>query len=117
MALEKNVLEELKNNLLSEKKKLEEDLLRFAKPKDAPGDFETKIENIGTDEDENATEVEEYTDNLALESSLEKQLKDVLGALDRMEKGNYGICDNCNTEIDIERLRAYPAAINCIKCK
>jgi len=67
--------------------------------------------------EDNATEVEEYADNLALESSLEKQLKEINAALLDMEHGIYGICKNCNHEIAIERLKAYPAARTCIKCK
>lgn len=116
MSLNKETLKEFKEKLLTEKTKLEEELSRFAKATDAPGEFETKIGNIGTDEDENASEVEEYADNLALENSLEKQLKDALDALKKIDDRTYGKCLNCQEYIDIERLKAYPAAKNCIKC-
>jgi DnaK suppressor protein len=108
---------ELKTKLEEEKIKLEEELLKIAKPTGTPGDFETKFSEIGTDKDDNATEVEEYADNLSIETNLERQLKDVKDALERMEKGTYGICENCNGEIDAERLKAYPSARVCIKCK
>lgn len=108
---------ELKTRLEEERMKLEKELGKFARSTGTPGSFETKFDVIGTDKDDNATEVEEYTDNLALENSLEAQLKDTDDALERMEKGTYGICENCNEEIDIERLKAYPAARTCIKCK
>ncbi len=114
--LDKNVSDELKKMLLSEKEKLENDLGRIANPTGTPGDYEAKFEDIGTSSDENAMEVEEYADKLALENDLEKQLKDVNDALERMENGTYGFCENCQQEIDIERLRAYPAARTCIKC-
>lgn len=117
MAFDSKDLEELKENLLADKKRLEEELSRIAKPTGAEGEYETKFEDIGTDEDENASEVEQYSDNLALEDTLEKQLKEVNDALKRMEKGNYGICENCNEEINIDRLRAYPAARTCLQCK
>lgn len=117
MAIEQKILEELKNKLLEEKSRIESELSRFAAPTGVPGDYETRFENIGTDMDENASEVEGYTDNLALENTLEKRLKDTSDALDRIKKGTYGICENCNKEIDMKRLRAYPAARICIKCK
>ena len=96
---------------------LSEELKRIAKPTANPQNFETQVEEIGTDEDENATEVENYVDDLALEQNLESQLREVDAALERIEKGTYGICENCHSEIDIDRLRAYPAARTCIKCK
>lgn len=116
MALEPKVVAELKEKLLAQKAQLEEELNRIAKPT-GEGDFETSFDNIGDDEDENASEVEEYADNLALEDTLEKQLHDVIEALARIDQGTYGTCENCNETIDIERLRAYPAAKTCVKCQ
>lgn len=117
MAIDKKIQEELKNKLLEEKSRIEKELAAFARPTETPGNYETRFENIGTDIDENASEVEQYADNLALENSLEKELKKINIALEKMEGGAYGICQNCGEEIDIERLRAYPVAQNCIKCK
>ena len=117
MAIDPKIHEELKRKLLEEKSRVEEELSRFAKPTGIPGDYETRFNDIGTDVDENASEVEEYVDNLALENTLEKELKDANEALTRMERGAYGICENCHKEIDLQRLRAYPAAKTCIKCK
>ena len=112
---EKNIAE-FKEELIKEKNKLEGDLSKIAKPTDEKGGYETQYENIGSDSDENATEVSGYNDKLALENDLEKQLKDTNDALKRIEDGTYGVCDNCSQEIPIERLKAYPAARNCIKC-
>jgi RNA polymerase-binding transcription factor DksA len=110
MAFDKNILAELKEKLLVEKARLEGELSRFAKPTDAVGNYETQMEEIGTDPDENATEVEGYVDNLALEDNLEGQLRDVNDALAKMEKGVYGICEKTGKEIALDRLEAYPAA-------
>ncbi len=117
MSIEPQILEELKQALLKEKSGLESDLNRIAKPVDkAKGDYETAFSQIGEDEDENATEVEQYSENLAVEETLEKKLQDVLAALSEIENGTYGICQNCQEEIDIERLRANPSARTCLKC-
>jgi DnaK suppressor protein len=107
---------ELKVRLEAEKRRLEKELGNIAEPTGTPGDFETKFDEIGTDKEDNATEVEAYADNLAVETSLENQLKDVNDALERIKEGTYGICENCHEEIDIERLKIYPAARVCIKC-
>jgi RNA polymerase-binding protein DksA len=116
MALDQKIIEELKQKLLEEKKKLEEELGRIGKPTDKPGDYETQFDDIGRGKEDNASEVEEYVDNVSVEDTLEKELKEVSDALERIGNGNYGICENCGKEIDIERLRAYPAARTCIKC-
>lgn len=117
MAIDPKTLAELKAALLKEKTELEENLSRIAKPVDTKGDYETSFEDIGTDRDDNTTEVEQYADNLPVEITLEKKLKDVSEALTEMDNGTYGICVNCNQEIDLERLKANPSARTCIKCK
>ncbi|MFZ2188458.1 MAG: TraR/DksA C4-type zinc finger protein [Candidatus Moraniibacteriota bacterium] len=115
--MEKNTLDELKTKLLKEKMDLEENLGRIARPVDKEkGDYAATFDNIGTDREDNTTEVEEYTENLPVEITLEKKLQDIISALDRMENGTYGKCENCQKEIDIERLKANPSAKTCIKC-
>lgn len=108
--MDQKILEELKVKLVAEKEQLEEELSRFAK-KTSEGEYKTKFpDDLGDRQDENATEVEEYADKLALEKSLETQLKDVLDALEKMEQGTYGKDEKTGEDIDVDRLRAYPAA-------
>ena len=45
------------------------------------------------------------------------ELAEVRDALDRLDSGLFGLCDNCNEEIPIERLRAIPYARLCRGCK
>lgn len=117
MTIDPKTLTELKEALLKEKTELEENLGRIAKPVDSKtGEYEPMFEEIGNDREDNTTEVEEYTDNLPVEIALEKKLQNVILALEKMEKGTYGICDNCRQEIAIERLKANPSAQTCIKC-
>lgn len=110
MPLDTQTVDQLKKQLLSEKERLEKDLVRFAIPTGTAGSYETRIEDMGTDPDENASEVEEYVDNLGLEQTLESQLKDVNDALEKMEKGTYGVCEATGKEIPLNRLEAYPGA-------
>ena len=38
-------------------------------------------------------------------------------ALDRIERGTYGICDECGGKIPVKRLEAFLSAYLCIDCK
>ena len=38
-------------------------------------------------------------------------------ALQRLDDGEYGICEQCGEEIGIERLKARPVTTLCIRCK
>ena len=118
MTLDQKVLAELKDALLKEKAELENNLGKIAKPSgETNGDYETSFEDIGTDKDDNATEVDQYTQNLSIENTLEKKLQTILEALEKMEKGKYGQCEKCGQDIPVERLRANPSAKTCTICK
>jgi DnaK suppressor protein len=55
---------------------------------------------------------------MALESSRrrERRLISVDQALKRLEKQIYGICVDCDEDINVRRLEVDPTAIRCIKC-
>lgn len=44
-------------------------------------------------------------------------LKKIDNALFRIKNGTFGVCDECEGEIEINRLRARPVATQCITCK
>ena len=67
--------------------------------------------------EEEATESFELEKRLALEKRIKDQLADVEHALDKFDKGTYGLCDNCGQPIDPERLEALPQASLCLNCK
>ena len=67
--------------------------------------------------EEEATESFELEKRLALEKRIKDQLADVEHALDKFDKGTYGLCDNCGQPIDPERLEALPQASLCSNCK
>ncbi len=117
--MKSSLIEEMKTLLLAEKAKLETELNKFAhrNPQAAEVDFDANFPNLGDKEDENASEVATYSDNLSLEGELEKQLRDVLSALKMMDAGTYGVCKYCKQEISEARLRARPTSSSCIDCK
>lgn len=116
MTLSEKDTKKFEEILTVQKNKLGEELSRFAKPTSKEGDYETVYENIGDDTDENASEVEEYVDNVALENNLEEQLKGVNNALEKIKNGTFGFCEVCGKDISVERLGANPSAKRCMEC-
>jgi DnaK suppressor protein len=45
------------------------------------------------------------------------ELCDVNLALEKIDKGVFGRCEHCNSEIGVKRLRALPFARLCIQCR
>jgi DnaK suppressor protein len=80
------------------------------------------VENM--DEDENFPDP---TDRASMESSRNSILRirdrerklifKIQEALQRLNDGEYGICEECGEEIGIERLKARPVTTLCIGCK
>jgi len=67
--------------------------------------------------EEEATESFELEKRLALEKRIKAQLVEVKHALDKFDKGTYGLCDNCGQSINPDRLEALPQASLCLNCK
>jgi len=67
--------------------------------------------------EEEATETLELEKRLTLENRIRQEMAAVEHALEKIEKGTYGLCDNCGQPISPERLEALPQASLCIKCK
>jgi RNA polymerase-binding transcription factor DksA len=108
-----------KEKLLEEKTKLEEELATVGRinpdnPKDweaTPGDVNDK----SADPNKLADNVEEYEARTATLKELEDGLKDVTDALEKIEKGTYGICEISGEQIESDRLEANPSARTCKK--
>lgn len=116
--MKQETLQIIKDQLLKKKMELEEELAQFSQKNiHVKGDYDAKFPEYGDKEDENAAEVAVFSDNLSLERSLEKSLQDVNAALERIEKGVYGICHYCGKEIDEKRLLARPVSSACVECK
>jgi DnaK suppressor protein len=37
--------------------------------------------------------------------------------LEKLDEGNFGVCEKCGREISEERLKVRPMAVLCIRCK
>lgn len=115
--MRKKLLEEFKKRLLNEKKLIEDelksfnweikpDVFEFNPPEMGEGDFEER----------EADEGEEIGKLVSLKKDLEERLREINSALEKIGKGNYGICENCGKKIELRVLLANPAARYCKKC-
>ncbi len=63
--------------------------------------------------------VRNYSKNvmLAVSENESKQLSLIDEALDRLDENEYGLCQNCEKEINSKRLSAIPWARYCLDCQ
>lgn len=114
---------QIKSFLEKERNDLRVKLSRFAEEnKRIKGDWKTRFPKAGNEKSEDALEDaakkrEEYERDLPVEYLLETKLKSIERALEKFEKGKYGICEKCGKKISEARLEAIPEAQLCIKCK
>ena len=122
--MDQKLLLKIKTKLEQEKKEIEARLKKFAdKDKNLKDDWDTRFPSFNGKEsgsaslEQAADEVEEYSNLLPVEHSLELKLKNINSALNKIKSKKYGICDKCQKKIEKERIKAYPEAQYCLKCK
>ncbi len=76
----------------------------------APGE----ISSVGTHQADHDSEG--LDEKIAIAQNEEQMLKDVEAALERIEAGTYGVCQECGRAIAQERLQAIPYTPWCIDC-
>lgn len=112
-------IEYFKAKLIAEKEELEGELAGIGQknPQHAGGWEATTggIEVDSADENEVADKLEELEENAGIVTQLENQLNEVKAALDRIEKGTYGLDEETGKPIDKKRLEAIPSARTAIK--
>ena len=82
-------------------------------------DFEKPV-NMGDDIDhfdEKTDEVEELSNRFGEENDMKKRLDEIDSALQKIEKGEYGLCESCGEEIEVEILDIDPESRLCKACK
>ena len=99
----KELLTQRLYELLAEANKAVSD---FAWPEDEPSDF---VDQASMESDADFS--------LRLKERESKLMKKIRRALERLEEGDFGICEQCGREISEERLKARPMAALCTKCK
>jgi DnaK suppressor protein len=122
--MNKKTVKQLQEKIEKEKEAVKKQLQSFAQEDEKlKGDWDTKFPRLDNEEsggssmEKAADEVEEYEILLPIEHSLEEKLRDLNLALEKIKKGNYGVCEKCKKSISLERLKAFPTAKTCKKCK
>ena len=117
MILKQTELEELRGALEAEKDSLEEELSSYGRVQGETGDWQgasVGFEGEEADPIDAADQIEELATNVPLVEELEKRHKDVEDALEKVEEGTYGMCEDCGEPIPLKRLDANPAARTCV---
>ena len=69
-----------------------------------------------SDSKEMAKELEDSEVVDALGNEARAEIAKISAALLRLENGRYGICTDCSEPIEVDRIKAYPYANECIDC-
>ncbi|PIR88928.1 MAG: hypothetical protein COU07_03460 [Candidatus Harrisonbacteria bacterium CG10_big_fil_rev_8_21_14_0_10_40_38] len=78
------------------------------------------VPDFGSDVDhfeEEAEEAEAFSGNLGVSSALNERLLNIQRALDKIDAGTYGKCEECGGEIEKEVLDVDPESRLCRECK
>lgn len=108
---------QFKTKLEEEKQRLEHEMTSVGRANGAvPGDWEPIPSVIGVEADlaDQADVIVSREENTAILADLEARYDHVLGALGRIEKGTYGVCEVGGEQIEEKRLAADPAATTCV---
>ena len=109
--------EHFKERLLEERRRVGEALNYIHE--ENRGQLEDDREEIPSDNHpgDMATSTFDRELDATLEGNEERLLQAIDAALQRIEDGTYGACQNCGQPIGAERLEALPWTTRCIDCK
>ncbi|MCU0722621.1 MAG: TraR/DksA family transcriptional regulator [Planctomycetes bacterium] len=117
--MKKADLTKFKKLLIEKRQRLADDIKRMTEQcctltrRDASGDLShmpIHMADVSADNYE-----QEIT--MGLIETEEREMREIEGALKRIDDGSFGVCEACNGEIKAARLKAIPNARLCIKCK
>jgi DnaK suppressor protein len=74
-------------------------------------------ERAGEDEADCGTRLSHREQQLSVLSSIQQRRAQVERAIERLDGGTYGRCEQCDGPIPLARLEAFPAVTTCVDCK
>lgn len=104
-------LENMKVKLLTKKEELTQFLKEMSKSDDTSGERQVM------DSADQATSINMQKLQSSLQQTEISEVKLIEDALSRIDKGEYGICVDCEKPIADARLEYYPYAARCISCQ
>jgi DnaK suppressor protein len=105
-------LEEVRTLLQARQRQLADELAELTKPPEAGSNL-----SFGKRIGEGTTEAVERYSSTAAARSIAAALAEVDRALEKVDDGTYGLCDDCGQAISSERLEAMPSATLCVTCR
>jgi RNA polymerase-binding transcription factor DksA len=105
----KNTLEESKKKLLGELSLINEEIKKNERPPEASHDVDAF--------DGETDETDTMSGQLAVAQDLKNRRADIELALQKIDSGAYGLCENCKKEIEAEILNIDPESRFCKNCK
>ncbi len=108
--MDREQLEEFRALLLAERKSIIDKAQGTAK------ELSVSSDDL-PDENDMASAVYDRGFELQLRGREGRLLKKLEQAMDRLEDGEFGICESCGDDISMKRLRARPVTTLCIACK
>jgi DnaK suppressor protein len=104
-------LTEVHRLLQARRRQLADELADLTKPPEAGSNL-----SFGKRIGEGTTEAVERISSTATARSIAAALAEVERALEKVDEGTYGRCDDCGRLIAAERLETMPAATLCVSC-
>lgn len=112
-------LNELKKRLLEERDELQRQAAEIDESSFGGGQSEMTGDLASFDEEfaDAGTATFERERDLSLSNNIRDLIDKIGHALERIEEGNYGLCERCGRPIEKARIKALPYANLCIKDK
>lgn len=115
--LAKSTVERFRKRLEEEKSRLEELIEEYERELEVARLTESSSDRSPDPGNAEASSMKlEYAKELSIEQNTLDLLKKVDRALDRIESGEYGICETCGKAIPVERLDVLPYSTQCVEC-
>jgi len=110
-------IKKFQDRLVAEKEKLEAQLSSFATRDGKESfNFDSRKQIVGDSPEDDVLEEEMLMRNIAVEDALEQRLKEVMEALAKINKNEFGVCERCHKVIEEKKLEVNPASDFCISC-
>ena len=115
--MDKATENELRQTLEHRRQELAQTVREHLLSGDHLGAVQANIDDGGKDEGD--ASVIDVAEDMTLERSVSEalELAEVQRALERMDRGEYGICVDCGEEIPEERLKVQPTATRDVVCQ
>ncbi|CAL9600790.1 RNA polymerase-binding transcription factor DksA [Streptomyces sp. enrichment culture] len=108
-------VEEARGELQSEEARLRAEL--DSSERALQGLMRDSGDGAGHDEADTGTKNITREHELALAANAREMLTQTAHALERLDAGTYGLCENCGKPIGKARMQAFPRATLCVECK